>query len=98
MTSVGMRGAEMDGWRYYWSAEPGINYAEERKFGVPAGTAFLTRRRVPTGKTTQPNFEIETFIILDEDRCLNLAWEINEGIHPDSPGHDPKTGRKIGYL
>lgn len=83
-SSPGVRSAVKGGWIYHWHLETAV-------FPHP----LLIRR--PYGE--RPNIDaIEAFVIRDEERCLEVAANLNHGEHPPAPIFNRVHGRKIGYL
>ena len=52
-------------------------------------SAELTRDR-----PFKNSIDTELFILKNEFRCLKLAMDLNNGLHPDSPAPDLTTGKK----
>jgi hypothetical protein len=49
-------------------------------------------------RKTGGGIEIEAFLALEEGRCLYWARKLKEGIQPESPEPDPKSGMKVAFL
>jgi hypothetical protein len=65
-------------------------------FNWKTGTAWADLWRWPKKRTAE--YDIEIFILQNEDRCLELAKNINYGEYPPSIPPDPETGLRIAHL